>query len=58
MDGSKSSYEDMVLSLYYDLIITPNDGFTYDKFYLENIYNVEHLESRLKLKLGVMIEVI
>ena len=58
LNGSKSSYEDMILSLYYDLIITPNDGCTYDEFYLENIYNVEYLENRLKLKLGVNIEVI
>ena len=58
LDGSKSSYDDMILSLYYDLIIASNDERTYDEFYLENIYNVEYLENRLKLKLGVDIEVI
>lgn len=51
LDGSKSDWKDMILSLYYDLIITSNDGTTYEEFYLENIYNIEYLESRLKVNL-------
>ena len=58
LNGSKSSYDDMILSLYYDLIIASNDECTYDEFYLENIYNVKYLENHLKLKLDIDIEVV
>lgn len=58
LNGSKTDWKDMILSLYYDLIITSVDGCTYEEFYLENIYNIGYLESRLKNKLNVILEVI
>ena len=58
MDGSKTSYENMILALYYDLLITSSDGCTYDEFHNENIYNIRFLEKRLKDKLGVIVEVV
>ena len=58
LNGSKSDWKDLILSLYYDLIITSDDGCTYEEFYLENIYNIEYLESRLKDKLNVILEVV
>ena len=48
----------MILALYYDLLITSNDGCTYDEFHNENIYNIAFLEKRLKDKLGVIVEVV
>ena len=58
LNGSKTSYEDMILALYYDLLITSSDGCTYDEFHNENIYNIRFLEKRLKDKLGVIVEVV
>jgi len=58
LNGSKCNYSDMVLSLYYDLLITSTDGCTYDEFYNENIYNIEFIERRLKDKLDVTLEIV
>ena len=56
LNGSKTSYENVILALYYDLLITSSDGCTYDEFHNENIYNTEFLKKRLKDKLGVIVE--
>ena len=58
LNGSKSDWKDFILSLYYDLIISSVDACTYEEFYLENIYNIEYLESRLKAKLNVTLEIV
>src|SRR5574343_453213 len=58
LNGSKLSYDGVILSLYYDLIITSSDDCTFDDFYLDNIYNTEYLEKRLKDELWVTVEVI
>lgn len=58
LNGSKINYESVILSLYYDLLITSSDGCTYDEFYNDNIYNINYLEARLKTKLGVIVEVV
>lgn len=58
LNGSKMDYENVILSLYYDLIITSNDCCTFDEFYQENAYNITYLEKRLKDKLNVTVEVL
>ena len=58
MNGSKTSYDNVILALYYDLLITSSDGCTYDEFHNENIYNIAFLEKRLKNELGVIVEVV
>lgn len=58
LNGSKMDYEDVILSVYYDLIINTHDNVTFDGFCLDNIYNIKYLEDRLEKKLNVVIEVI
>ena len=58
LDGSKTCYENMILALYYDLLMTSVDDCTYDEFHNDNIYNTKLLENRLKDKLGVIVEVV
>lgn len=58
LNGSKMDYENVILALYYDLIITSNDSCTFDEFYQENVYNIAYLEKRLKDKLNVTVEVL
>ena len=58
LNGSKCEYSDMILALYYDLLITSDDDCTYDEFHNDNIYNIKFLEKRLKDKLGVVVEVV
>ena len=58
LDGSKTCYENMILALYYDLLITSTDDCTYDEFHNDNIYNIKFLENRLKDKLEVIVEVV
>ena len=58
MNGSKTSYENMILALYYDLLIPTSDKCTYDEFHNENIYNTKFLEKRLKDELGVIVDVV
>lgn len=56
LNGSKMDCENVILALYYDLIITSSDNCTFDEFYQDNVYNIEYLEKRLKDKLNVTIE--
>ena len=58
LDGSKTCYENMILALYYDLLITSTDDCTYDEFHNDNIYNIKFLEKRLKDKLNVVVETV
>ena len=58
LNGSKLDYENVILALYYDLIVTSTDNCTFDDFYRDNVYNIEYLEKRLKDKLWIVVEVI
>lgn len=58
LNGSKFTWEDLILSLYYDLIVYKTERANYDLFVEHNQYSVSYLEKLLKDKLNVVLEIV